>query len=65
MISIDRVGGQAQNKSSDLVCLDVDVPNLSRRANGQDVPPNGTLCIVMDTASGLFYDSENDEWIPV
>lgn len=65
MISVDRIGGQIEPKSCDIVCLEKDVPNLPRKANGDDVPPNGTLAIIMDTGSGMFYSLEDDTWYEV
>lgn len=65
MITVDRVGGQAEPKSSDMIGLDKDVINLPRKANGDDVPPNGTLFIAMDTATGYFYSLEDDTWYEV
>lgn len=62
IITIDRQGGSIEPRSADMIGLSTDEKPTGTSAKNI---PNGTLFIEMDTATGFFYDKENDVWIEV
>jgi hypothetical protein len=57
MVTVNRIGGQDAEKSSEIYGMSVDIKPINNEI------PNGSVFIEMDTGIAYFYNAEAQQWV--